>query len=378
MKEPKLKDVVQKMLDSSDVRLNGSRPWDLKVHHPGFYERVLSGGSIALGESYMDGWWDCQALDQFFDRVLENRLDRKIKQNAMLLIGVTLKAKIINAQRRSKAYVIGERHYDTGNDLFSIMLDKGLNYSCGYWEKAETLEKAQEDKLDLICRKIGLKPGMRVLDIGCGWGGFAKYAAQHYGAGIYGITVSKEQAGFAANCCQGLDVKIELKDYRELNEKFDRIVSIGMFEHVGRLNYRAFMNVVHQCLKEDGLFLLHTIAGNTSVDSTDPWINKYIFPNSMLPSAKQIASAAEGLFILEDWHSFGQYYDKTLMAWHKRFAKNLVKLKHKYDERFCRMWTYYLLSCAGSFRSRRNQLWQIVFSKKGIKKGYWCRSEFSA
>jgi len=375
MKESKVKEIMRKILDPSGVQINGNRTWDIQIHNPNFYKRVLSGGSLALGESYMDGWWDCEALDQFFERILENRLDKKVKTNAKLFLWVMLKAKIINAQNRSKAYVIGKRHYDIGNNLFSIMLDKGLNYSCGYWEKAKTLDSAQEAKLDLICRKMGLRSGMKVLDIGCGWGGFAKYAAEKYGANIHGITVSREQVKFANKFCQGLDVKIELKDYRELKEKFDRIVSIGMFEHVGCRNYRTFMKVIHRCLKANGLFLLQTIAGSISVNSTDPWINKYIFPNSMLPSAKQITSAAEGLFVLEDWHSFGQYYDKTLMAWYNNFTKNWTKLKDEYDERFYRMWTYYLLSYAGSFRSRRNQLYQIVFSKKGIKGGYRYREQ---
>jgi cyclopropane-fatty-acyl-phospholipid synthase len=375
MKEPKVKKVVRKILEPSDVQINGNRPWDIRIHNPNFYERVLSGGSLALGESYMDGWWDCEALDQFFERILENRLDKKVKANAKQLLWVMLKAKIINTQKRSKAYVIGERHYDIGNNLFSVMLDRGLNYSCGYWEKAKTLDNAQEAKLDLICRKMGLRSGMKVLDIGCGWGGFAKYASEKYGANIHGITVSREQVKFANKFCQGLDVKIELKDYRALKEKFDRIVSIGMFEHVECGNYRIFMKVVHKCLKADGLFLLHTIGGNNSANSIEPWLNKYIFPNSMLPSAKQITSAAEGLFVLEDWHSFGQYYDKTLMAWYNNFIKNWTKIKDKYDERFYRMWTYYLLLCAGSFRSRRNQLWQIVFSKKGIKGGYRYRKQ---
>lgn len=378
MKEPKVKKVVRKIFEPSDVQINGSRPWDIRIHNHNFYERVLSGGSLALGESYMDGWWDGESLDQFFERILEDKLDKKIKVNTKQFLWAMLKAKILNAQKKSKAYIIGERHYDIGNNLFFVMLDKGLNYSCGYWEKAKTLDKAQEDKLDLICRKIGLRSGMKVLDIGCGWGGFAKYAAEKYGANIHGITVSREQVKCAKKFCQGLDVKIELKDYRELKEKFDCIVSIGMFEHVGCGNYRTFMKVVHQCLKADGLFLLHTIAGNNSVNSTDPWINKYIFPNSMLPSAKQITSAIEGLFVLEDWHSFGQYYDKTLMAWYNNFIENWTKIKDEYDERFYRMWTYYLLSCAGSFRASRNRLWQIVLSKKGIKGGYRCRKQLFA
>ncbi len=378
MKEPKVKKVLRKIFEPSDVQINGNRPWDIRIHNHNFYERVLSGGSLALGESYMDGWWDCEALDQFFERILEDKLDEKIKVNTKQFLWAMLKAKILNAQKKSKAYIIGERHYDIGNNLFFVMLDKGLNYSCGYWEKAKTLDKAQENKLELICQKIGLRSGMKVLDIGCGWGGFAKYAAEKYGANIHGITVSREQVKCAKKFCQGLDVKIELKDYRALKEKFDCIVSIGMFEHVGCGNYRTFMKVVHQCLKADGLFLLHTIAGNNSVNLTDPWINKYIFPNSMLPSAKQITSATEGLFVLEDWHSFGQYYDKTLMAWYNNFIENWTKIKDEYDERFYRMWTYYLLSCAGSFRASRNRLWQIVFSKKGIKGGYLCRGQLFA
>jgi cyclopropane-fatty-acyl-phospholipid synthase len=149
-----------------------------------------------------------------------------------------------------------------------------------------------------------------------------------------------------------------------------------MFEHVGWKNYRKFMSVVHRCLKKGGLFLLHTIAGNSSVTSTDPWIEKYIFPNSMMPSANQISEAAEGLFHLEDWHSFGPYYDKTLMAWFENFGRNWNEIRSIYDRTFFRMWTYYLLVCAASFRTRRNQLWQIVFSKEGIRQVLCHKAEF--
>ena len=369
MKKTNGKQTIQDIFDLADVRINGNRPWDIQVQNLSFYERVLAGGSLALGETYMDGWWDCEALDRFFYKIMDARLDKKVKKSKQVLWAI-LKAKIMNAQSRSKAYEIGKRHYDIGNDIFSIMLDNGMNYSCGYWNEAGTLDKAQKAKLDLICRKMGLKPGMKVLDIGCGWGGFAKYAAEKYDVKVLGITVSREQVEFARKFCKGLPVEIELQDYRKLKEEFDRIISIGMFEHVGSRNYRTYMKCVHRCLTSDGLFLLHTIAGNSSVTSTDPWINKYIFPNSMLPSPKQITSAAEGVFVLEDWHSFGQYYDKTLMTWYGNFTKNWDKIKDTYDQRFYRMWTYYLLSCAGSFRSRRNQLWQIVFSKKGIQGGY--------
>jgi len=369
VKHANAKQAAQKILAHSDVQINGNRPWDIQVTNPNFFNRVLAGYSLALGESYMDGWWDCESLDQLFDRILNARLDKKVKKEKQILSAI-LRAKIRNVQSRSSAFIIGKRHYDIGNCLFSVMLDKRMNYSCGYWEQATTLDDAQEAKLNLICNKLFLKPGMTVLDIGCGWGGFAKWAAEKYGVKVLGVTVSKEQVKFAREYCKGLDIQIELRDYRDLKKKFDRIVSIGMFEHVGCRNYRIFMKVVRRCLKADGLFLLHTIAGNTSVHSVDPWIRKYIFPNSMLPSAKQISSASEGILVLEDWHSLGQYYDQTLMAWHQNFTKNWVKIKEMYDERFYRMWTYYLLSCAASFRSRRNQLWQIVFSRKGIRAGY--------
>jgi cyclopropane-fatty-acyl-phospholipid synthase len=361
--------VMQGLLASADVRVDGDRPWDIHVRNQDFFERVLAGGSLALGESYMDGWWDCEALDQFFDHILRARLDKKARLSREVL-WAAVRARLTNLQRRSRAFDIGRQHYDLGNRLFSVMLDKGMNYSCAYWENARTLDQAQQAKLDLICRKLDLKPHMTVLDIGCGWGGFARHAAETYGVTVVGITVSRRQAEFARHYCRGLPVRIEMQDYRSLRETVDRIVSIGMFEHVGCRNYRTFMKTVHRCLKPDGLFLLHSIGGNTSVRSTDPWIDRYIFPNSMLPSAAQIASAAEGLFVLEDWHSFGPHYDTTIMAWHRNFTTGWHRIKENYDDRFFRMWVYYLLSCAGSFRARVNQLWQIVFSKTGVRGGY--------
>ncbi len=373
MKGEEAKQVIKNILTPLDIRINGNRPWDIQINNPQFYQRVISGGSLALGESYMDGWWDCNALDEFFKRLLESRIDKKNKSLKPAILWEVFKARVMNLQSGARAFIIGRRHYDTGNRLFKIMLDKGLNYSCGYWHNACDLDEAQIGKLDLICRKIGLEQGMTVLDIGCGWGGFAKYAAETYGVKVKGITVSKEQAGYAREQSKGLDVTIELTDYHDLNEQFDRIVSIGMFEHVGWKNYKTFMEVVHRCLKDDGMFLLHTIAGNTPAKGTDPWIGTYIFPNSMLPSASQIFRAAEGLFILEDLHSLGRYYDQTLMAWYDNFTRNWDRLKDQYDMRFFRMWRYYLLSCAASFRSRRNQLLQIVFSKQGIDRVF--RSE---
>lgn len=244
-------------------------------------------------------------------------------------------------------------------------LDPYNQYSCAYFHDTEDLAEAQCCKLDLICRKLNLKPQDHLLDIGCGWGGLAKYAAEHYGCSVTAITISGEQARYAAEYCKGLPVDIRECDYRDIFESFNKIVSVGMFEHVGRKNFRTFMQVVDRCLNEDGIFLLHTIGGNESQINCEPWINKYIFPNGMLPSIAQIGKAAENIFVMEDWHNLGPHYDKTLMAWHENFQNNWGRLEGKYDECFKRMWEYYLLSCAGAFRARKIQLWQLVFTKCG-------------
>ncbi len=364
------KQTVQDLFTAVDVQINGTRPWDVQVHNENFYSRILSNGSLAFGESYMDGWWDCEALDQLFERLLSGRVDKRVTARDPSFLLVLLRAYILNPQSIKRAFIVGKEHYDMSNELFSLMLDEGMNYSCGYWKNAQDLNQAQINKLDLICQKMHLEPGMSVLEIGCGWGGFAKYAAQNYGVSVHGVTISKEQMQYAEDACQGLDVTFELKDYRKLNTEYDRIVSIGMFEHVGYKNYRKYMQVARRCLKDDGLFLLHTIGRNNSDRTAEAWINKYIFPNGMTPSVQQIGKAVENLFIIEDWHNFGQDYDTTLMAWHENFQNNWHRLEQTYDERFQRMWQYYLLMCAGSFRARRNQLWQLVLSKKGLKGGY--------
>jgi len=365
----KSKNALAEMLSSAGVKINGDNPWDIKVHNENFYRRVLTQGSLGLGESYMDGWWDCKKLDEFFYRILCSEIESKVKQNWTLLLNVLL-ARVFNMQSRKRAFQIGEKHYDTGNELFMNMLDKRMVYSCAYWQNARTLDEAQENKLDLICQKLGLQPGMKILDIGCGWGSYAKYAAEKYKVKVVGITVSKEQAEVGKTLCRGLPVEIRLQDYRDVDDRFDHIISIGMMEHVGSKNYRAYMKVAHRCLKDNGLFLLHTIGGKKRGTSVDPWINKYIFPNGMLPSIKQLGSATEGLFVMEDWHNFSADYDKTLMAWHRKFEESWDTIKSNYAERFHRMWGYYLLVCAGSFRARENQLWQIVLSKEGVPGGY--------
>lgn len=361
--------LIENLLTHADIQINGSRAWDIQVHNEQLYARVLAQGSLGLGEAYMDGWWDAEALDQTFTHILEASLEKKVPRNFGTIFAA-LKSQLFNAQTPSKAFEIGDAHYNIGNDLYTAMLDKRLVYTCGYWKDAKTLDEAQEAKLDLVCRKLNLQKGQRVLDIGCGWGSFLKFAAEKYGIIGVGVTVAKEQVQLAQELCAGLPIEIRLQDYRDLNEQFDHIVSLGMFEHVGEKNYATYMEVARRCLKDGGLFLLHTIGGNKSVKRTDAWIEKYIFPNSMLPSIAQIGASIENKFVMEDWHSFGAYYDTTLMAWFENFDRAWPQLQAKYGDRFYRMWKYYLLSCAGGFRARKNQLWQIVLSKDGVKGGY--------
>ena len=368
MRDDRFRFRLEQLLADADVRVDGDRAWDMRVRDDRLPARVLSGGSLALGESYMDGWWDAGSLDGLLFRLLDAGVDRKVHGFADLRIAVL--ARLFNLQRGQRSYAVGERHYDIGNDLYAAMLGRRLVYSCGYWREAGDLDAAQAAKLDLCCRKLGLRPGMRLLDIGCGWGEMLKFAAERYGVSGVGITISREQAAYAGGLCEGLPIEIRVQDYRELDERFDRIVSIGMFEHVGVKNYETYFDVARRCLADGGLFLLHSIGGNTSRTHTDPWIAKYIFPNSMLPSAAQLTRAVEGRFVIEDWHNFGTDYDRTLQAWRDNVEAAWTRLPERYDERFRRMWRYYLAGSMASFRARLIQLWQLVLSPGGVPGGY--------
>ncbi|MEX2335941.1 MAG: cyclopropane fatty acyl phospholipid synthase [Fulvivirga sp.] len=370
MKTSYYQKIVCQVLEDTGININGNQPEDPKIRDPRFFKAVIQNGSLALGEAYMHGWWDCEALDVFFEKILKAGLDKKVKNKFLLWLQLA-KSSLFNQQSKSRAIVDIDKHYNIGNDLYKNMLDPHMMYSCGYWDNAEDLYQAQTNKLELICQKLHLKPGMRVLEIGCGWGGFAVYAAKNFGVEVIGITLSSEQEKLAKERCQQLNVEIRLQDYRDLNDQFDRIVSIGMFEHVGYKNYPVYMDVVNRNLKEDGISLLHTIGSNSPSTHRDPWLDKYIFPNSRLPTAVQIISAIEKEgFVLQDWHSFGRYYDYTLMAWLNNFRKSWSLLKHNYNEIFYRMWVYYLSCCAASFRVGDCNLWQIVFTKLRYDKEY--------
>lgn len=363
------KKIIEGLIRQAGIVIDGPNQSDVKVHNERIYQRIMHTGALGLGEAYMDKWWDCPRLDIFTEKILHAHLDGQVSVPISHRLRLLLST-VINFQTKRLAKEVAQKHYDLSNALFTAMLDKRMNYSCGYWKNARNLEEAQLAKLDLICQKLQLHPGLSLLDIGCGFGSLAKHAAENYGVKVVGITISKHQYEYATQYCKGLPIEIRLQDYRDVHQQFDRIASVGMFEHVGPLNYRCFMQTVHDALAYDGLFLLHTIGSNETSVHANAWIVKYIFPNGALPSIAQIGKAYEKLFIMEDWHSFGAYYDNTLMSWYDNFIGHWQQLKKDFDERFYRMWTYYLLTCAGSFRARVNQLWQIVFSKNGLKKGY--------
>ena len=361
---------VAELFAHADVIIGGTRPWDIRVHRDRFYRRLLAQGSLALGESYMDGDWDCDALDQFFDRVIANRLGATLGLTLPLAI-LILVSRLQNRQTLSRAKQAADVHYDLPVDIFEATFDRRLTGSCGYWANAATLDQAQEAKLDLVCRKIGLKPGDAVLDIGCGWGAFSGYAAQAYGVEAYGVTVSPVQVDYAKARYAGLPVHPLLQDYRQYaGPKVDHLVSMGMFEHVGSKNYRTYFECARRYMKDDGLFLLHTIWENERYPTIDAWQDKYIFPNGDLPSVGQVTSAVEGLFVVEDVHNFGVFYDRTLMAWYAKFQSNRSEMAARHGMRFCRMWDYYLLQSAGAFRCRHISVGQFVLSPHGVRGGY--------
>jgi len=376
MKSTKYK-LFEDLLMEADIKLDGDRPWDIKIKDEKTFDKIIADGSLGFGEAYMDNLWECESIDEMINRVLKAHIDKKITAKQKLKLGGEKLKQLINPQSILRVKKDVPFHYDLGNDIFESMLDKYMTYTCGYFKGTEDLDEAQEQKMDLICKKMGLKPGMRVLDIGCGWGSFMRYAAEHYKVICDGLTLSKEQKKLGEEKSKGLDVNFILKDYREYDaqEKYDRVVSIGMIEHVGPLNYKEYFDCVDKFMKKDGLFLLHTIGGIHSLNSNegDAWIKKYIFPNGIIPSIAQLGSSFENKLNLEDLHNIGPDYDKTLMSWCKKFESNWDNLKEKYGDKFYRMWRYYLLSCAGAFRSRDLNTWQLVLSKIGSEKPGFAR-----
>ena len=369
------------VLSAADVRLGGDRPWDLQLADGTAIRRlitaVLQRGSLGLGDSYVDGLWECTALDQLFTRLLLAQGESRLAQGSRLRSTLwLLRERLLNLQSPARSTLVAGRHYDIAPAVYAAMLDPWLQYSCGTWQRADGLEQAQEHKLRLICEKLELGPGQRLLDIGCGWGGLAAYAARHYGVEVVGITLSGEQLRLARSRWRDLPLRFERCDYRQLERlgcaPFDRVVSVGMYEHVGPRNAAAFFTAAGNAIKDDGLLLLHTIGYRCQTPHCDAWIDTHVFPNGRLPAPGELATAVEGGWLIEDWQNFGADYDHTLMAWHANVDAAWPALAAELApacggragaERFRRFWRYYLLCCAGFFRSRQGQLWQLVLSR---------------
>jgi cyclopropane-fatty-acyl-phospholipid synthase len=357
-------DICRDLLAEAGVTVGGSNPWDIQIHDERVWARVLRDGTLGAGEAYEEGWWDVPELDQFIDHVMRARMGDALREN-WTLIAHAVRARLLNLQSITRSFDNGQQHYDIGNDLYDAMLGGRLLYTCAYWPNAKTLDEAQDAKLDLVCRKVGLKPGMRVLDLGCGWGGFASFAAEHYKVSVTGFTVAQEQVKWARDHYSHLPIDIRLDDYRNATGVYDAVVSIGLMEHVGLKNYRSYMELADRLLAPNGVAFVHTIASNRQRNHIEPWFNKYIFPNAVLPTLASLISAMEGIFVPEDVHNIGEDYDLTLMAWFKNFDAAWPKLRATYGDAFYRRWKYYLLASAGAFRARSQQLFQIVMTRTG-------------
>jgi cyclopropane-fatty-acyl-phospholipid synthase len=371
------------LLEGTGVEIGGSQPWDITVNRDRLYRRALR-GSLGIGEAYIDGDWDCLALDELFRRVLSaSKLNSPLLRTARAL--KVLQSRLTNLQTRRRSRAVAEEHYDIDHRMYALFLGPWNQYTCCFFDGTDDLEQAEVIKLEMLCDKLELRPGERLLDIGCGWGGFAKYAAATRGCEVTGISLSTEQIHYARRFAHGLPVTIEKLDYRDLPRSgltpFDKISIVGMIEHVGYRNYETLMRVVHEMLKPDGLFLLHTIGNCERTTVVDPWMEKYIFRNSMAPSMDQLAAATEGCFVVEDWENYGHHYVPTLQAWHDRFNANWdrirsLKTAREFDERFRRMWNYYLMSSKAAFEVEQLHLWQLVMTRRGSGRGVYGRVRY--
>jgi cyclopropane-fatty-acyl-phospholipid synthase len=374
------KPLLERLLAGSGVKIGGDRPWDIRVNRDRLYRRALR-GSLGIGESYIDGDWDCDALDELFRRVLSSGAQDKPLIRAARGFK-TLQSRLTNLQTKSRSRAVAEEHYDLDHRMYALFLGPWNQYTCCFFDGTDDLERAEVLKLEMLCDKLELKPGDRLLDIGCGWGGLAKYAAATRGCEVTGISLSDQQIRYAVEYTKCLPVSIRRLDYRDLPDSglppFDRISIVGMIEHVGYKNYATLMGVVHQMLKPDGLFLLHTIGNCEETAVVDPWIEKHIFRNSMAPAMSQLSGAAEGKFVIEDWENYGQHYVPTLQAWHDRFNANWERIRalptaKPFDERFRRMWNYYLMSSKAAFDVEQLHLWQLVMTRRSSGRGVYRR-----
>ncbi|XP_021964854.2 cyclopropane-fatty-acyl-phospholipid synthase [Folsomia candida] len=378
---PLILPIVIKKLDQVGITINKGGPCDIKnrnfmTSQDTVYIRAINEGILGFGESYMDGDWDAEDIPAVFYKIFANDAPiLRMFMNPWNRFLYYMQFSFFNLQTKQRVYDVAKIHYDLGNEFFENMLDSTMNYTCGYFKDTDNLEKAQLAKMDFVAAKLGIKQGMTVLDIGCGFGGMARHLAINYGATVTAVTISKEQATFAQQACRGLPVTVKVMDYRDVSGTYDRVVSLGDLEHIGPANYGTFFKTVSRCLKEDGLCLIHCMGNYHDVmPHQEPFSAKYVFPGACLPYYTEVMGSLQNLFLIEDWHNFGNDYNLTSVAWRDNFIRNWPKLqqldKIKYDDRFYRMWTFYLGVAIALYKARKIQLWQIVLSKHGVVGGY--------
>ncbi len=361
------------LLDRADVRLDGSRPHDIRVHDSRVFSRVAVHGSVGLGEAYLDGWWSTDDLEELAYRLASARLQRVTEWLPRGMVQ-NVTARLFNQQTRGLAQRVARDHYEMGNDLFSGFFGRYKNYSCAYFQDTDDLDRAQRQKLDLICKKLDLRPGDRLLDVGGGWGELARHAAAEYGAKVTSINISEEQMRYARAHCKGLDVTVQRCDYRDVRGAFDKVAAIAMFTHIGQRNYRTFMQSIRRVLEPGGIFIMEGVWGNVSTNRIDAWMDKYVFPGAMIPSGAQTFQAFEDIFVAEDIHNFGPHYLKTLRAWDANFEAAWPELRERYGERMHRIFNYYFRTIAGFFRARALQNWHLVLTPVGAAQPAHCRA----
>lgn len=342
---------------------------DIIVNNNNFYTKLLKHGEIGLGESYVDKDWDSNNLEETLYNLIINqkKIENAIIKNSPNLIIkklLDIPSDIFSTDNTKNDIKF---HYDIGNKLYENMLGKSMLYSCAYFYKQGlSLDEAQYAKLDLIAKKLNLKEGMRVLDIGCGFGTAAIYLSKKFNVNILGISLSKEQINYFNSIYTGTQVQVIYKDYRELtrehNNSYDCIYSIGMFEHIGINNHIDYYNKCFKLLKTNGTMLIHTIVSNKRLYSHNSWITKYIFPGAELPHISDFTKKYTDNWLLQDLQCIGKSYSKTLLAWKKNINDSSVF--NNYDDKFKRTWNYYLLLCSAAFRAREITVFQLVYFKK--------------
>lgn len=351
--------------------LGDDRPLiDWYIHQPGALGRIVRNPELALGETYMEGAWDVGEgqLSAFLGLLMRNVPQPQPGSPWHSVENLLHTLHTWNPIRRSYRNVA--HHYDLDEWLFRQFLDQDMQYSCAYFQEPDiSLEEAQRAKCRHILHKLQLRPGQRVLDIGCGWGGLALYLAERAGVQVTGLTLSKEQLRVARLRAKerGLDGKVRflLEDYRQHEGRYDRISSVGMFEHVGQPHYRRYFETVHKLLADDGIALIHTIGRQRRDSATNPWIRRYIFPGGAIPALSEIDEALKPTtLITTDVEVLRLHYAYTLAAWQNRFRKARTRIAERLGERFCRMWEFYLAGCENAFRWRDLVVFQIQLAKQ--------------